>query len=252
MNNQATMEKMQLMKLSGMLRAFQSTMETNVKNNFTSDELIGHLIDAEWDDRQNRKFERLVQYAKFRYKAAFEEIDFQLKRNLDKNEILEKLNRWLKTDYSLVAAELHYAKIKPRIICEKYIETDAGFLPIDYKLFCFHGKVHCTMVCTLRSTGHPVMDFYDRSWEIKLLYDEGSLLSNREIARPKSYEKMIEVAEKLSKPFPFVRIDFYDFNGTAILGEMTFTMAGWAIAAFTDEGQKKLGDLIKLPQKIKS
>lgn len=88
MNNQATMEKMRSMKLSGMFRAFQSTMETNVKNNFTSDELIGHLIDAEWDDRMNRKFERLMQYAKFRYKAVFEEIDFQLKRNLDKNEIL--------------------------------------------------------------------------------------------------------------------------------------------------------------------
>ena len=174
------------------------------------------------------------------------------KSKLDKNEALEKLNRWLKTDYSLVAAELHYAKIKPRIICEKYIETDAGFLPIDYKLYCFHGKVHCTMVCTLRSKGHPLLDFYDRSWEIKLPYDEDSLLSNREIARPKSYEKMIEVAEKLSKPFPFVRVDFYDFNSTAILGEMTFTPAGCADSEYTDEGLKKLGELIKLPQKIKS
>jgi hypothetical protein len=174
------------------------------------------------------------------------------KSKIDKNETLEKLNRWLKIDYSLYAAELHYANIKPRIICEKYIETDAGFLPNDYKMFCFDGKVYCTMVCTLRNTGHAVMDFYDRSWEIKLLYDEDSLLSNREIARPKSYEKMIEVAEKLSKPFPFVRIDFYDYNSTAILGEMTFTMAGCAIADFTDEGQKKLGELIKLPPKIKS
>ncbi len=88
MNNQATMEKMQGMKFHGMVRAFQSTMETGVKNNFTSDELIGHLIDAEWDERKNKKITRLIQYAKFRYSAAFEEIDFISKRNLDKNEIL--------------------------------------------------------------------------------------------------------------------------------------------------------------------
>jgi DNA replication protein DnaC len=88
MNNQATMEKMQIMKFHGMLQAFQSTMETGVKNNFTADELVGHLVDAEWDDRKNRKTARLIQYAKFRYRAAFEEIDFISKRNLNKNEIL--------------------------------------------------------------------------------------------------------------------------------------------------------------------
>jgi hypothetical protein len=174
------------------------------------------------------------------------------RNKLNKNETLEKLNRWLKIDYSLYDAELHYAKMKPRIICEKYIETNAGFLPNDYKIYCFNGKVHCTMVCTLRSKGRPDLDFYDRSWEIKLPYDKRSLLSNREFARPKSYEKMIEVAEKLSKPFPFVRVDFYDFNDTAILGEMTFTPVGCADNDYTDEGLKKLGELIKLPQKIKS
>lgn len=88
MNNQATMEKMQLMRFHGMLQAFQSTMETGVKNNFTADELVGHLVDAEWDERKNRKFSRLIKYAKFRYRVAFEEIDFMLNRNLDKNEML--------------------------------------------------------------------------------------------------------------------------------------------------------------------
>ncbi len=63
---------------------------------------------------------------------------------------------------------------------------------------------------------------------------------------------MLEVAETLSKPFPFVRVDFYDFNGIAIVGEMTFTPAGCTSSRFTDEGLKKLGELIKLPQKIKS
>ena len=88
MNNQATMEKMQTMRLHGMLKAFRSTMETGVKHSFTPDELTGHLIDSEWDERENRKMERLIKAAKFRYQASFEEIDFKPGRNLDKNQML--------------------------------------------------------------------------------------------------------------------------------------------------------------------
>ena len=170
------------------------------------------------------------------------------KSKLDKNETFEKLNRWLKIDYSLYAAELHYAKIKPKIIYEKYIETDAGFLPIDYKIYCFNGKVHGTLVCTSRSTEHLNLDFYDRSWE-KLPYFKSSLLGNRKITRPKSYEKMIEVAEKLSKPFPFVRIDFYDYNNKPVLSEMTFTPLGCMATYYSEYGLKLLGDMLELPEK---
>lgn len=88
MNNQATIEKMQQMKLHGMLRAFKGTMETSLKNNYTADELLAHLIDCEWDDRHNRKLSRLVKSAKFRYQASFEMLDYQIQRDLDKNTML--------------------------------------------------------------------------------------------------------------------------------------------------------------------
>jgi len=88
MNNQATVEKMQQMKLHGMTRAFRSTMETKVKKSFTADELVAHLIDTEWDERYNRKLKRLICGAKFRYQASLEQIDFGLNRNLDKNIVL--------------------------------------------------------------------------------------------------------------------------------------------------------------------
>jgi len=87
MNNQGTIEKMQQMKLYGMVKAFRTTMETGMKQNFTADELIGHLVDAEWDDRYNRKMQRLIKGAKFRYQASIEQIDFRLNRNLDKNMV---------------------------------------------------------------------------------------------------------------------------------------------------------------------
>lgn len=88
MNNQATLEKMHQMKLYGIARAFKATVETGIGKEMTTDELIAHLIDTEWDDRHNRAISRLIKEAKFRYQASIEQIDFQLPRNLDKNLIL--------------------------------------------------------------------------------------------------------------------------------------------------------------------
>lgn len=182
------------------------------------------------------------------------------KGKLDKNDIFRKLNKWLKTDYSLVAGEFHYANIKPRIICERYIETDAGLFPVDYKLYCFNGKVYCTEAITLRNTGYPIVCFYDRAWENKLPYLKDTYLKDDylkdlfhkcKVEKPISYDKMVEVAERLSKPFPFVRVDFYDFNGTAIIGEMTFTPNSCTNPYYTNEASRALGELITLPNSLK-
>ena len=88
MNNEATISKMQKMKLYGMLKAFNQSLEAGMMDKFTADELLGHLVDAEWDDRHNRRLQRLIKAAKFRYRASLDEIDFKLDRGLDKNMLL--------------------------------------------------------------------------------------------------------------------------------------------------------------------
>ena len=86
MNNQ-TIEKMKTMKLYGMARAMASAIDMGIKD-ITPDQFIAHLVDAEWDDRYNRRLDRLIKNAKFRYRASIDEIDFSLSRNLDKNMVL--------------------------------------------------------------------------------------------------------------------------------------------------------------------
>ncbi len=88
MNNNATIEKMQSMKLYGMARAFRETYETGIKNGITPDEMLAFLIDAEWDERYNRKLTRLIGMARFRYHVSFNEIDARPSRNIDKNKIM--------------------------------------------------------------------------------------------------------------------------------------------------------------------
>ena len=76
------------MKLTGMARAFRSTLEKGGVQDLTADEMISQLVEAEWDERYNRKLERSVQRAHFRYKASIEQISYDHERTLDKNQVM--------------------------------------------------------------------------------------------------------------------------------------------------------------------
>ena len=79
--------KMKSMRLLGMARAFQLTQQSEKNEKFTPDEMVSHLVDSEWDERYNRKLDRAVHAAHFRYKASVEEINFADNR-VDKNQVL--------------------------------------------------------------------------------------------------------------------------------------------------------------------
>lgn len=81
-----TLTKMKHMKLLGMAKAFHLTLESGKNEKFTPDEMITHLIESEWDERYNRKLERTLQAARFRYKASVEQISFDDSR-IDKNQV---------------------------------------------------------------------------------------------------------------------------------------------------------------------
>jgi len=87
MNNQNIIEKMNQMRFHGMSCAFESTMDKRNDQTYTPDELVGYLIESEWDDRQTRRLERLVKTARFRYKAAIEQVRYDPGRNIEKNTI---------------------------------------------------------------------------------------------------------------------------------------------------------------------
>ncbi len=87
MTNEATVEKLKTMKLKGMARSFENCLKDSSFRNLTPDEMVAHLVDAEWDERYNRKLTALIKSARFRYQASFENLDFHSGRNLDKNQV---------------------------------------------------------------------------------------------------------------------------------------------------------------------
>jgi DNA replication protein DnaC len=102
-SNQATLQKLEMMGLWGMMRALRESMEAGSKADLTSDELISRLVDVEWDKRQGRKLSRLLRGARFRYRAGLEDIDFGLHRNLEKNQLMRLADcHWIQECQDLI------------------------------------------------------------------------------------------------------------------------------------------------------
>lgn len=80
--------KMSHMKLLGMLRMYQTMLDSRQHHDLTQDEFINTLIQSEWEYRENKKIGRHLRLAKFRYGASVEEINFTASRGLDKTQVL--------------------------------------------------------------------------------------------------------------------------------------------------------------------
>lgn len=172
------------------------------------------------------------------------------KLEFDLGKAKSQLNKWLKEKQWKMQAELHYKKIYPRIIIEKYIPfsgTGGGDLPIDYKIYCFNGKPQIILVCSEREK-KVKYSYYDLAWNRLNNIVKPEMNNKEDISPPKSLGQMLNYSKCLASggDFPFVRIDFYDLNGKAIFGEMTFTPSGCNDDDYSLEGQNYLGKLLDI------
>lgn len=142
------------------------------------------------------------------------------KNKMNWKKAKKKMKRWMITNHYWQTREWVYKDIKPRIIAEKFIETNNNKPLKDYKFFCFNGEVKSLFVAKNRGIG-TTFDFYDLDWnwlEVKNHYPN----SNKKVEKPEKLDKMICLAKKLSKKFPQVRVDFYYENKKIYFGELTF------------------------------
>ncbi len=82
------LQRMRQLKFLGMAAAFKSTLESGRLATLTADEMVELLVESEWDDRNNRRVERNVRNARFRYNACIEQLHYDVDRNLDRNQII--------------------------------------------------------------------------------------------------------------------------------------------------------------------
>ncbi len=143
------------------------------------------------------------------------------KEELDIFATRKQLNKWLKEDFSLFNAEPQYHYIPRKIVCEKHL----GEKLIDYKFFCFNGKVEFYYVSEgLLDDRTATMKHYMRDGSIAPFQREG--YAEADFPYDDTVKKMVEYAEILASDFTFVRVDFFLVEGKIYFAELTFTPGG--------------------------
>lgn len=169
------------------------------------------------------------------------------KTGMDLGSVKARLHKWVNEKPHVPSGGRewpYYSGKKHRILIERYIPSDenAGGL-IDYKLFCFDGKVEYAYGITDRAIGHDAaFGIFDKEFN-RLPYrrtDERPL--EREIGKPGNYEIMVEAAQTLAEEFPHARIDFYNQDHAVIFGEITFFDSSGYVAFEPDEFDYILGE----------
>lgn len=88
MLNHPTLEKLQALRLTGMLSALKEQMQMPDIGDLSFEERLGLLVDREMTDRSDRRLKTRLRQAKFRLSAALEDIDYRHPRGLDKSLML--------------------------------------------------------------------------------------------------------------------------------------------------------------------
>jgi len=172
------------------------------------------------------------------------------KSKLDIEKAKETMRKALLADFYFMGREWPYKNVPKRIIAEEYKEdTETGELR-DYKFFCFDGVVKALFIASDRQAeGEEVkFDFFDTEFN-HLPFKNGHPNATKEIKKPVTFEKMKELAAKLSVGIPQVRVDFYEVDGKIYFGEITFFHHDGMTPFDPEEWDYKFGEWINLPEK---
>jgi hypothetical protein len=169
------------------------------------------------------------------------------KKDLNWSKSLKQMGHWLKRNYYWSNREWVYKDIKPRIVCEKYLEEmDVGELR-DYKIFCFNGEPKLIEVDFDRFVNHK-RNIYDLDWnllegEIKYPSDPNYI-----IQKPEKLSEMLALSRALAQGFPHVRVDFYIVEDRLYFGELTFFHESGTGAFRPEVFEIEMGNWINLPE----
>lgn len=172
------------------------------------------------------------------------------KKRFSQEDAIKILNHGMRQNIYHMWREWPYKNVPKRIIAEKFIEPslDSEDLP-DYKFFCFNGKPKYCQVITGRSETMSI-DFFDRDWNHQPFHEPRNYpFAKYSITKPRDYDLMWDLAEKIASGLVFSRIDFYQAQDQVYFGEITFYPTS-GMGGFNPETYDfLLGKMINLPMK---
>lgn len=256
-NPQTFNEKIQWLKLYDRNPAYHNMVDKYEAKKFVA-EIIGeeYIIPTlgVWDKFDDIDFDKLPE--QFVLKCTHDAASTVIckdKKTFDYISAKDKLTKALKQNYYRYEnRQWAYKNIKPRIIAEKFItdSPDVEFGLMDYKFFCFNGRVDCVMLAKGRELGKPEFYFFDEEWKL-LRYNYRGINAPEGFTLPKPIKlgEMFSIAAKLSQNIPFVRVDLYLSDKTVYFGELTFYPDGGMDTNLLPETDKFFGEMLLTSKK---
>lgn len=167
------------------------------------------------------------------------------KDSLNSDKAKKKLNEWMNQNFGFETYEPQYEKIQRKIVCEKLLEES----PLEIQLYCINGEPDFFLVCRKHLNGNYDAFSYTLDWQ-RVAYrigEENRL--NEKINKPTKLKEIIEYAKILSKPFPFVRVDFFYVQESIYLAELTFSSSANVLHNYTKQVIEEMGRKLVLPSK---
>jgi len=172
------------------------------------------------DKPETIPFDRLPNEYVIKPNHASQRVIIVQNNNYNKEEIIKKCARWLKTPYGLADNEWAYQKIPRKIIIEELLRDESGNVPTEFKFLMFHGKCRLVRVLTDQLSG-LLVNHYTADFE-PVMIDYGYYKRAASfLEKPSNYGQMIKLAEKLSANFDFLRVDLYSTGKRIYFGELT-------------------------------
>lgn len=168
------------------------------------------------------------------------------KNNFDIEQCRNIMNCSMKQNIYKNLREWPYKDMKPRIIAEEYI-NDGGDYINDYKLFCFNGEPKAILIANGRFVEpETYFDYFDMDFN-HFPFRQGGPNYHSKIEVPPLFDEMKEIAKKLSKGLPHVRIDLYVYKRKVKFGEITFFDSSGFEKFEPEEWAMTFGNWIELP-----
>lgn len=245
-------EKLQWLKQYG-----RRPIDTIWSDKYAVKELIAKEIGAEyvipligvWDSFDAIDFDRLPN--QFVLKCTHDSGGIVICRDKSQFDIEKArltIERGMKHNFYVYSREKAYRDIPKRIIAEEYREDAKTQELRDYKFFCFDGEPKALFIASDRQIKgeETKFDFFDMDYK-HLPFTNGHPNATVLPEKPLKFEEMKQLAAKLSKGIPHVRVDFYEVNGQVYFGEMTYSHWGGMTPFDPEEWDYKFGSWIKLP-----
>ena len=203
-----------------------------------------------WDREEDIDFEKLPErfVLKCNHNSGLGMYICRDKSKLDVEKVRKELRRGMEQNYYLRGREWPYKNVPRKIIAEQFMEDASTGELRDYKFFCFDGRVKALFVATERQKlGEEVkFDYFDAEYNHLNLKQEHPNAKHVP-EKPLYFDKMKELAEKISRDIPHLRVDFYEANGKIYFGECTFYHLSGMAEFYPNEWDEIFGSWLKLP-----